>query len=154
MDYKGYSKTHFLTPARKKLGKAIGRGHWKSVVVNVLKNENGRKFCLEKIGLIIRNELREMCHPSTNSILHSQSLQDLQQFTWNELQNELAVKAPVLLRVLQEATVTKTPKHNQDAIVSMCAAIILKHCYCKMSLVQKILSMVLYAGHSGKQVPI
>jgi len=36
----------------------------------------------------------------------------------------------------------------------MCAALMLKHRFTEMSLVQKIISLVLYAGHSDKQVGI
>ena len=78
MDYKGYLKAGFLTPARNKSGKGYFRA-LKVRCIQCFENENGRKFCLEIINVIIHNELHKVCHASTNSIL-----QDLHQFTWNQ----------------------------------------------------------------------
>ena len=61
-----------------KVGKDICRA-LKVSCIQCFENENGRKFCLEKINLIIYNELHKVCHASTNSVL-----QDLHQFTWNQ----------------------------------------------------------------------
>ena len=65
---------------------------------------------------------------------------------------ELHVHAPNLLHLLNSITSTKTDRDNQKAIIGMCASILLKHHYSKMSLVQKIVSVILYAGHTSKQV--
>lgn len=93
-----------------------------------------------------------LCSPATKSILGSQCLSDLSDFTWKKLIGELEVHAPVLLTILKDATVTRNEKPNREAIIGMCAALLLKHRYYKMSLVQKILALILYSGHSGKQV--
>ena len=65
---------------------------------------------------------------------------------------ELHVHAHNLLHLLNSITSTKTDRDNQKAIIGMCASILLKHRYSKMSLVQKIVSVILYAGHTSKQV--
>ena len=49
--------------------------------------------------------------------------------------------APVLLSILKDATVIRTYKPNREGIISMCAALLLKHHYFKMSQVQKILAL-------------
>lgn len=152
MKYAGRTASHVLTPSRKPLGKAVARSSWKSAALKILKDKNGLKYCLKKIGIMIRNELHSMCSSGTDSILCSQSISDLEHFTWDQLHQELAAKAPTFLSILLEATVTKTERPNRNAVVGMCAAIALKHRYFKFSLVQKILSLILYAGHSGKQV--
>ena len=49
-------------------------------------------------------------------------------------------------------TWTRNSYINRDAIIGICTAMLLKYRYSKMSLVQRILSIILYAGHSGKEV--
>ena len=141
-----------MTPSRAHLGKAVARGSWKATALETLKDKNGLKYCLKKIGIMIRNEIKKLCSPATNSILSSQDLSDLNHFTWDKLHCELASNAPVLYNILQESTITETTRPNRKAVVGMCVSLLLKHHYSKMSLVQKILSLILYSGHSGKQV--
>ena len=47
---------------------------------------------------------------------------------------------------------TRKPRTNRNAVIGMCSAILLKFRNSKMSMVQKMLSLILYAGNSGKQV--
>ena len=82
-----------------------------------------------------------LCSPAANSVLGSQSLSDLSDFTWERVVKELEMHAPVLLSILRDATVTRTDRPNREAITGMCAALLLKHRYFKMSLVQKILAL-------------
>ena len=152
MDYAQRSRRHILTPSRKHLGKAVARGSWKATVLEIMKDENGRKYCIQKIGVLIRNELHKLCSPTTKSILGSQSLSDLSDFTWDKLLQELEFHAPVLQAILKESTMTRNPRPNRKAIIGMCAALLLKHRHFKMSLVQKILALILYSGRSGTQV--
>lgn len=101
---------------------------------------------------MVRNELISMCTESRSSILRSQSPAALRGFTWNALLQELAVTAPILLSILQKCTHTRRPRPNQAAVIGMCFSILLKHRFSKMCLMQKILTLILYGGHSGKQV--
>ena len=61
MKYAGRTASHVLTPSRKPLGKAVARSSWKSAALKILKDKNGLKYCLKKIGIMIRNELHSMC---------------------------------------------------------------------------------------------
>ena len=60
--------------------------------------------------------------------------------------------APTLLAILYSCTKTKQPKSNREGVIGMCAALLFKLRYHCMSLVQKLVCTMLYAGHSGKQV--
>lgn len=111
-----------------------------------------RHHILEMIGRIIRSEMTVMCSDKTGSVLRSQSMQDLKNFKWKKLISELEKSAPVFLQLLRSCTQTRKPRENRDSVIGMCAAIVLKNRFAKMSLLQKILSLVLYAGHCGKQV--
>lgn len=122
------------------------------MAVECLKEPGTRKYLLKRIGMLVRNELISMCSDSTSSILRQQSVSELKEFSWEKLLAELRANAPVFLSIVRECTRTRRLRPNQDAVLGMCAAILLKHRFSKMSLVQKILSLVLYGGHSGKQV--
>ena len=74
-------------------------------------------------------------------------------FQWGGLLNELDIHAPALMIILNNATHEAWhEKQNRDGAKGICAAILLKFCFDKMSVVQKLISCILYAGHSGKQV--
>ena len=66
--------------------------------------------------------------------------------------NELAIYTPILLHILKAITYDKTERCNRDATFAVCASVLLKYWYQTMSIVQKIVSPILYAGHSSKQV--
>ena len=93
-----------------------------------------------------------LCSPVTKSILGTQCLSDLSDFTWKKLIDKLEIHTPVLLTILKDATSTRNEKPNREAIIGMCAALILKHRSFKMSLVLKIFALLLYSGHSGKRM--
>ena len=76
----------------------------------------------------------------------------LKEFTWDKLFEELSFNAPILLSILRDCTQTRRPRTNRSAVIGMCFAILLKYRYLKMNLIQKIISMILYAGDSTKQV--
>ncbi len=65
------------------------------------------------------------------------------------VENELKQHTPNFFHLLGSITKTKSTRPNEKATIGVCAAILLKHWYSKMSLVQKI---TLYAGHTSKQL--
>ena len=72
-------------------------------------------------------------------------------FRRKNLIKELPQHAPTLLHVLKGCTLTKHKK-NRNATIGMCAAILLRFRNQKMNLLQRIISLILYAGHSAKMV--
>ena len=62
---------------------------------------------------------------------------------------ELVCKAPTLLRSCLK---TKTSRPNLSLLITVIAAIICKQRRSSCSLFQRLISLVLYAGHSAKQV--
>ena len=145
-------RMYVLTPSRKPIGKAVARGSRQAMAVGCFNELETRKYLLKHMGVILRNELKVMCSDNTSSILQSLDIAKLKEFSWDKLLDELKSNTPVFLHILQECTRTRKPRPNQDAVVCVCAAILLKHRFAKMSLLQRVLSLILYAGHSGKQV--
>ena len=134
------------------MGRAVARQSKSSMVSEVFKDTAAKKYVMKKIGILVRREIVQMCSDKTKSILSSQSMSDLKDFTWDKLLTELSANAPTLLSILQSCTHTRKTKPNHNAVIGMCCAIILKYHFSKMSMVQKIMSLILYAGNSGKQV--
>lgn len=117
-----------------------------------MKDSSTRKYVLNLVGKEICNEIRLMASNKVDSFLCSTSKDDLKTFSWGRLHAELSTFAPVLHSILLAATKTRVPRPNTRMVTGMCAAILLKHRNPKMSLVQKVVSLVLYAGHASKQV--
>jgi len=141
-----------LTPRRKKLGKALARGCSKQVAGECLKNPAIRNYIIQKIGKIVHVELCGLCSDKTASMLWKHSLEIFKEFTWDCLTSELLANTPVLMSILQRCTETKVERINRKAVIGMCAVLLLKHHFIKMCLVQKIISLILHAGHASKQV--
>ena len=93
-----------------------------------------------------------MSSTETPSCWRYTSCEDLQNFCWDKLISELSVKAPTLLCILQAATKKRIPRKNTKAVICMCAAILFKHLNSSISLVQKVVTTILFAGHAMKQV--
>ena len=136
-----------LTPRRKHIGKAIAQGSRLSSATECLKEPSTKKYLLKNIGVLVRNELILMCSNRTDSILCKQSMTELCEFKWDSLLAKRRNNAPVFLSILSECMHTKSPRPNPDAVVGLCSALILKHRFSKMSLVQRLISLILYSGH-------
>lgn len=147
----GYTqpKTYTLTPRRKRLGKAVARKCQLGIATETMKNPITRKKILLLVGREVQKEVRNMTADSTHSILGREAWKE---FEWDTLLEELQINAPVLLSILQAATRTRAPRSNTKSVIGTRAAILLKHRSPKMSLLQKVISLVLYSGHTSNQV--
>ena len=119
-----------------------------------MKDAKMQMYTIQLLGQQLRNELGVLCSEAANSTLRSQSADALTAFTWGKVIDELAARAPTLLSLLEMCTYTRKPRRNRMAVIGMCTALLLKLRFHKMCLVQKIISLLLYAGHAGKQVPL
>lgn len=111
-----------------------------------------RGFILKRIGQLVHAEVRTMCSDRVKSVLQSNKCDDLKNFRWSRVMDEMKVHAPVLLSILVSCTKTKHPRSNQIATVCFVASVLFKFRYARMNVFQKVLSLILYAGHCGKQV--
>lgn len=141
-----------LTPHRKNLARAVARQNKKTIAIESLKDPVTKKHVLRIIGREVAKEVKRMASDKVRSVLKSQNVDHLKSFHWNMLLQELSKFAPILSSLFTSATKTRVLRPNTDAVIGMCAAILLNHHNPKMNLVQKINSLILYAGHSSKQV--
>ena len=96
--------------------------------------------------------MKAMCSDATASILKSPKKEDLSSFSWETLWKELSTHAQTLTCILTECTKSRVSKGNNHAVIGICASILLKHRFSKMSLVQKIVSIILFNGCASKSV--
>lgn len=127
----------------------MARRSRKTIAVESMKDPYTRQVLMKLFGNEVHKEVRLM---ASQSFLCSKSKDDLKEFKWDRIHAELSHKAPVLLNILLHATKTRVPRPNTHIVIGTCVAILLKHRNPKMSLLQKIISLLLYAGHASKQV--
>ena len=107
-----------------------------------------RKHILKLVEKAVHKEMKTLCSDSANSIIRCDDLQKLKKFTWQSFSSEISKFAPVL----QSTNNTRTTKTNFDVIMCMCVALIMRTRNSRMNLVQKMLSLILYAGQTSKEL--
>jgi len=154
INYVDRVQNHLLTPSRKKLGKALARKSKKAMVAECIRNNAIRKYVIISMSRILKSEIHALCSNKANSVLRTQSAAVLSQFTWDVVIREMQTYAPVLLSLMYACTETKTSRYNREATIGICVSVLLKYRFNKMCLVQKLIALILYAGHSAKSVSL
>ncbi len=139
-----------MTPRRKRSAKTIARRSLKTLANECFSDVTTIRYLLKQFHKTIKTEINSLS--SLQSVFCHHSPNDLKMFSWDNLYNELQEKAPFLLDLLKAATETRNPRENRDAVICICAAVLLKYRLNKMNLVQKVISLVLHAGRCSKQV--
>ncbi len=88
---------------------------------------------IKTVSCILSREVAGICSDKHHSVVRSKSIEVLSSFDCKEIIDELCSHAPTLL----------------SAVIS---GIILKHRRPSCYLIQQVISLILYAGHSAKQV--
>ena len=150
-------RTHILTAQRKKVAKSLARRSNQAVAKECLESLRIRKHIMLRIGFLLRQELKVMCFERVDSILQrspspEHDADDQNPIAWKILMTELSRHAPIMYNIMCSCTQTQRERNNRDAVIGMCCSILLKLRYARMSAIQKVIAVVLYAGHSSKQV--
>ena len=145
-------KNFKLTPNRKHLGKAVARRSKKTIAVQCLKDQDIRKYVLKLIEREVHNEVKALCSNDADSILQQSDPEVLKSFKWNTLMSELVKYTPILKGLLESTGIPRRNRPNFDAVVCLCIALLARNRNQRMNLVAKILSLIMYAGHSSKEV--
>ena len=137
------------------MGKLLARGTRESLASQCLRQPKCRLYVLERIGQIIASEIKALCSLSFNSVLRSTDVTELKAFSWEKVLSEAKNCAPTLLQLLESCTRPRngrSPKPSRKVVIGLCICILCRYRCPSMSLFQKIVSLILYAGHSAKQV--
>lgn len=145
-----------LSNSLQKLGRSVARRKFRSVASHVLAHKSISKEVIERVAKVIAKEMNLMCRRSSACVLNESSKDTLATFTWNRLIQVMKVKAPNT-SILLEGCVRqgyRWKKHlpNTDPLIGIVVAIILRLRSQKMNLIQRIVAVVLYAGHAAECV--
>ena len=86
-------KMYRLPPNLKHAGNALAHGSLRALAKECLSDKKVRNYILLSIGRDIRSEIKSLS--TRQSVLCSQLPNDLRQFHWDMIYNELEQKAPV-----------------------------------------------------------
>ncbi len=143
-----------MTPSREADAKSTARGNWKAIITRCMKNDTRCLFIIKCVGRLLKYELSKHCSNNCESVLRSGDADNLMQFIWCKMHSEVKQNMPHLLTILTMCTETPKKRQNSEAIIYLIIAILAKHRRPQASLVQKIISLLLYAGHCSKSVRI
>ena len=107
---------------------------------------------LKLIEREVHNEVKALCSNDADSILQQSDPEVLKSFKWNTLMSELLKYTPILKGLLESTGIPCRNRPNFDAVVCLCIALLARNRNQRMNLVAKILSLIMYAGHSSKEV--
>ena len=148
-----------LSEEDSKLGRTLAGGHIPSLAKAVM----GHKCLREAVTLSfldqLESECSKLCQNSTPpSLFCKVPVSEIEEFQWDRFIQELKEKAPLLLQILSSITSRNDHRnklktggaHNPG--ICMAAAVILRERNQKMTGVQSLISMILFASHVDKQV--
>ena len=106
------------------------------------------------IGKELQGEIAAICSDDYNSITRQKSNSAIGNFNHvkQSLLMEMKTKAPTLLSLLKSCLRTRRPRKNTDLIIVLITSLLCKHRRPSACQLQRIISLILYAGHSSKQV--
>lgn len=145
-----------MTPSRKPLAKHVARGNRLAIARDCIRDPDLRRNITRTMAQLLREEVKALCSDRVMSVLRGKPHSNLTSFTWDTLLSEMQQHAPTLLGLLtvctrkgkwKESTINKS-----KAVIGLCTALLCKLHHPGMSLVQKLLSVILYTGHSSKKV--
>ena len=117
-----------------------------------MKDHAVQKHILKLVGKMVHAEIKKFCSDGANSILKRDDPQCIKTFSWESFYSEISKFAPVLNSILQATSKRRMSKTNFNVVKCVCVALLLRNRNPRMNLIQKIISLVLYGGHSSKQV--
>lgn len=141
-----------MTPSRKAIVKGLVRKQAPTFARTTWSSEKYRTQILRYHSLKLKEEAKTLCSSTGDTCLLRSKLTDsILTIDWEALHRELCDKAPLLMSVLESVTPTKRQPCKKAALC-MCASVLLFAHTKNMSLIQRVISILLYAGHASKQV--
>ena len=140
------------TPRRRKLTHILVKGKPQSLVNQVMKDPRYLTLLLTKVGMLIKQEISTLCSDNVYSVFSN--IESLSSFSWEKVMQEAEKYAPSFLKIL----LTALWKEKESNCVHHIAGLVLSIFCCfrrrSRNTVQRIISIILYAGHCSKQVNV
>lgn len=139
-----------MSPTREPIAKCLGRNYKQAFVKHSLKSPGILKHFLLRINEVIRKEMSQVLHDTTFTVKKAQR-ENLTARSWESQYTSLQQKAPVLVGFL-DACIPKNSSKRESTIMT-CIGILVKS-HNRNTLLHLFTSLVLSAGHAGKQVSV
>lgn len=150
----------------KKLARGLARRSRSTIGLQAVRHPRIRRRVIAVLTSDIQKEMTKLCAKSTRSLLQQSSVMAISEFSWEALAEELERVTPTLYAILKGCVSVKRRQRNSpetarqrkqpsdNAVLGVCASILLRHKNVHMNTLQRIISLVLHSGHSAKQVHI
>lgn len=151
--YRSTTKSYVVTPSRRRICKPLLRKTYSSFASKTMKNSTTRKAMVNALGRMLQSEVAALCSCKSKSVL-AQKPKDIGDFhsMISSLMDDMKASSPTLLSLLKWTLKTRTARANTDVIIAMITSIMCKHRKSSVCQFQRIISLILYTGHSSKQV--
>ena len=131
-----------MTPRRRKLCRPIVRSSHCSLARKCLQDQRVRGHITKNLGVSLRKEIAAL----------RPNVANLTEWRWEDMLDLVKLKAPTVLSLIQSCTKTKRHRQNQNAIVGVLVLTLCRHRRPSASIFQRLVSLILYAGHASKIV--
>ena len=125
---------------------SLGRKCYKAAATHIATAKETKSYTITSLALQMRKEMTEICSVKHNSMLRD-SHRSIKNFCWESIYFEFNQKVPTLLSLLKGIL----PKSNDKFLSFMIALLLKKKCK-HMSLVQHVISVLLYGNATSKEV--
>ena len=136
-------------PRRRKICKPLIRRNFGSFAIKCVQNRTTKQAMIKNHRRNFEQGNIGLCSKKVQSILKGKSKESFEKFQVNAFVKELKC---TLLSILTSCLKTKTPRLNCSVMTTVIVALLCKHRNPSCSLLQRMTSLILYAGHSAKQV--
>ena len=144
-EYKSGSKCVTVTPSRKKAIESLGRRSYKAAATNIASGNKTKAYIVHSVAYLIRQEMANICsirHPSLLRDSHSA----VKKFNWQAILSEFSLKLPTLILLLRKML------SKSDKFISFVISLLIKKRCKHMSLLQRVISVLLYGNGTNKEV--
>ena len=161
METKQRTFRRILSPSVQPIGQALCRGNWQSIALAVTKCDEVWSLVITHVLKVVAQECTRLCKKDGSSSLFRKSAQqDLKEFSWESLANELRKEAPTFFQFLvsvaaptrQRNTVRGVDLSSRFPAICTSGAILLKERNSMMSAVQQLIGVILFHGDIHKTV--
>ncbi|XP_019854606.1 PREDICTED: uncharacterized protein LOC109583625 [Amphimedon queenslandica] len=146
--HKGKRRFSCLPPSLRGVGQSVGRKSRIAIVNKVLKDNRMKAMTIRKVGQLIRKDLKLLC--KQNSSFCDKRISEIEQFDWARVTSCVRNTAPLLFTILDEAL--NESGLEKEIAIDMCTSIMLKTHSERASLVQRLISVLLFSSHAPKQL--
>lgn len=151
MEHKTPKVCNLTTPRRSRLTSLVVRGTAKSVARYCMAHPYYSKAMIQEAARQMIHELKVACSDTANSILSSKETSALLYFDWKLIADEAKQHSPMFFALL-ESMFDFCNELQKSTLIGVVYAIVCQSYRETMNLFQRLISVILYAGHCSKQV--